>query len=168
MLDIQFYPSELKALVYQESDDLTNTTIAGITDIKVGLRKKGTINKNFVGIAQIGVSAMTEGQNWAKHKGIEFAKKEEKDLRKDPENAIILLACILASNYELYLSKAYKSDEKSCLNWRKCIIGSYNWSGPSMMGLIKKNKTIEWDTLSAKSEMPTQTKNYVPEIISRL
>lgn len=166
--DITIYSTELKALVYQESGDLTNSTINGIVDEKIGLRKKGTVNNSFIGIAQIGLSAMQEGQKWATKNGIQFVNKSEKDLRKDPENAIILLSCILASNYELYLSKAYKYDGTECVNWKKCIIGSYNWSGPSMMNLIKKYKTISWPILSTKSEMPSQTKNYVPEIISRL
>lgn len=168
MTDIEFYPSELKALAYQESGDLTNATIAGIKDEKIGLRIKGTINNNYIGIAQIGVDAMKEGTNWAKDKEITFVDKSEKDLRKDPENAIILLACILASNYDLYLSKAQKYNSNDCLNWKKCIIGSYNWSGPSMMYHIRRNKTIDWDTLSSKTEMPTQTKNYVPNILARL
>lgn len=45
---------------------------------------------------------------------------------------------ILASNYELYLSKAYKYDGNDCLNWKKCIIGSYDWSGPSYDESYKK------------------------------
>jgi len=168
MKDITVYSSELKSLIYQESGDLTNSTIDGIVDEKIGLRKKGTVNDSYIGIAQIGLSAMKEGQNWATKKGIQFVVKTEKDLRKDPENAIILLSCILASNYELYLSKAEEFNGKDCLNWKKCIIGSYNRSGPSMMNHIKRYKTINWDTLSSKSEMPSQTKNYVPLILSRL
>lgn len=168
MKDSTVYSSELKSLIYQESGDLTNSTIDGIVDEKIGLRKKGTVNNSYIGIARIGLSAMKEGQNWATKKGIQFVVKTEKDLRKDPENAIILLSCILASNYELYLSKAEEFNSKDCLNWKKCIIGSYNWSGPSMMNHIKRYKTINWDTLSSKSEMPSQTKNYVPLILSRL
>ncbi len=168
MKDITIYPSELKALVYQESGDLTNSNISGISNEVIGLRKKGIVNNSYIGIAQIGLAALQEGQNWASKKGIKFVEKTEKDLRKDPENAIILLTCILASNYELYLSKAYKYDGKDCLNWKMCIIGSYNWSGPSMMNHIKRNKSINWTLLSSKSEMPSQTKNYVPEILSRI
>jgi hypothetical protein len=168
MKDIKFYSSELKALIYQESGDLTNSTIDGIGDEDIGLRKKGTVNNDYIGIAQIGLSAMKEGQKWATKNEIQFVVKTEKDLRKDPENAIILLSCILASNYELYLSKAYRFDGTECLNWKKCIIGSYNWSGPSMMDHIKKYATINWNTLSSKSEMPSETKNYVQKIVSRL
>jgi hypothetical protein len=168
MKDITIAPSELKALVYQESGDLTNSTIAGIIDEKAGLRKKGNVNNSYIGIAQIGLLAMKEGEKWAKLNGIQFINKTEKDLRKDPENAVILLTCILASNYELYLSKSIIYNGTDCSNWKKCIIGSYNWSGPSMMNLIKKYNTINWDILSSKIEMPTQTKNYVSEITSRL
>jgi hypothetical protein len=49
-----------------------------------------------------------------------------------------------------------------------CIIGSYNWSGPSMMNHIRRNYSINWTMLASKSEMPSQTKNYVPEILSRI
>lgn len=75
MKDVTFYPSELKALIYQESGDLTNSTIAGISDEKIGLRKKGAINNSFIGIAQIGLLAMKEGQNWATKNGIVFVNK---------------------------------------------------------------------------------------------
>lgn len=168
MKDITIYSSELKALVYQESGDLTNSTIAGITDEKIGLRKKGITNSSYIGIAQIGLDAMKEGKTWATKNNIKFVGSPESDYRKDPENAIILLACILASNYELYLSKAFKYSSTECLNWKKCIIGSYNWSGPSMMKHILRNNTINWATLSSKSEMPSQTKDYVTKIDSRL
>jgi hypothetical protein len=168
MKDITIYPSELKALVYQESGDLTNSTIAGITREKIGLRIEGTINHKYIGIAQIGLDALKEGKNWAAKKGIQFVDKPEKDLRKDPENAIILLVCILASNYELYLSKAKKYDGNDCLKWKKCIISSYNRSGPLMMDLIKKHNTIDWETLSSTPGFPIENKKYVPLIISRL
>lgn len=163
--DIQFYPSELKAQVFQESGDIANTSIAGIIDNIKGLKKKGNVNASFVGIAQIGLDALKEGKSWATKNDITF---KDADPRKEPESAIILLACILASNYELYLSKAMKYDGTNCLNWKKCLFASYNRSGPLMMNLIKKYKSIEWSVLAADSTMPMETRNYIIGIMNRL
>lgn len=162
--DIIFYASEIKALVFQETGDLTNTNIKGIVDNGKGLKANGPKNTNYIGIGQIGILAMREGMVWAKENKI-IIKGD--DPRIEPETAIILLVCILAFNYEKYLKPNY-SGKNDCLNWKKIIIGSYNWSGPNMGKFINKYKSIDWVTLKSKTGMPDETKQYVDEIAQRL
>jgi hypothetical protein len=160
-------------LIYKESGDLTNTNIAGIVDDDKGLKSPGLKNPSYIGIAQIGLDAMSEGKKWALRNEIRIDTNQ--DPRTVPESAIILCACILASNYELYLSKVFKYTG-DCINWKKVIIGSYNWSGPSMAQLIKQNNTINWSILltktakinSAIKSIPAQTRDYVEKIVDRL
>jgi hypothetical protein len=41
-------------------------------------------------------------------------------------------------------------------------------TNPGTLSKVFYRKSIIWTILASKSEMPSQTKNYVPEIISRL
>jgi hypothetical protein len=171
MKDIQFYPSEIKALVFQESSDLTNTLIDGIKDKTKGVKIKVKNTMGAIGIAQITDIAMRDAMQWVRENKIIL---KGSDPRKSPESAIILCACILSSNYNRYIKIAVDKIDKTpysaivSSDIKKLVIASYNSSGPNISYIIDKLKTTKYDVIASDIKFPDETRKYVPLILNRL
>lgn len=171
-------PADIKALIGQESGDMTNTTIAGITDKKRGITTK-IKNKSYVGIGQQSEDARKEGLDWAASQKSSITVEPGKDPRKDPATAIKLTAAYLGRVSDL-LWGALPEPKPGPEEFKKMLFAAYNGGHNTIANAAKdftkgKIKAYSWSDIKSllkwegkKDHKKTdEIRNYVDGIISR-
>jgi hypothetical protein len=125
---VTFYPSEIKALNCQETGDLADSNIEGITKI-TGLNIPTTEGKgrNYRGLCQLPNSkefgnSIEEAIKWAQEKaGVTLLSDPA-----TPQNAIYLTIAYLGRIEEMFIAKTGGWLPNDCLSLKKIYFSGYN------------------------------------------
>ncbi len=170
----KFTSAEMKALVGQESKDLTNVTIAGIDPKKPGLRDKTPNPGSFVGISQQSTSARDEGIAWARSKGVTI--KKTPDPRTIPLESIKLAPAYMGRVVEQLLHPGLPNPKPKGDELKKLSFAAYNGGATKVKKAAKewsaitanRGKSYTWDKIKKNRNITGQMRNYVKEIVWRL
>lgn len=162
-----FTPADVKALVGQESGDLTDVDIVGVDPKKPGVRYHGGPNPGYVGIAQLATEGRDEAIAWAKKAGVTIPAKP--DPRTVPAESIKLAAAYLGQISEK-LPDRLPEKKPTGVELKKFILAGYNVGWPRVVTRVTeaKLKTYTWDNVKHQFDKdPGQPLEYLERIMKR-
>ena len=168
---VTFTSADLKALVSQETGDLTNTAVNGISSTKSGIRSHRPNGHGFIGLGQHSTDAKNEAIRWANSNGVVIASRP--DPRRSPSTSILLTAAYIGRITDL-LFLALPQNKPSGSELKKMIFASYNGGFRRVADAANSflsTTTVHnynWDNIKNQPRISDQMRNYVSEIVSRL
>ena len=171
-------PADIKSLISQETGDMTNTAVAGITGKKKGILTSRE-NKNFVGLGQQSEDARDEAISWAQTQKSTIAVDPKTDPRSDPGTAIKLTAAYLGRLSDLLWS-GLPQNKPGPVEFKRMLFAAYNGGAQTIINAAKDftkgiAKAYTWDQIknllkwNGKKTDPktTEIRNYVVDIEKR-
>ena len=173
-------PADLKALVSQETGDLTNTEVAGIQGKTKGVKSQRKNKGGYVGLGQLNTAARDEAITWAKGQKSAISIAEGTDARKDPLTAIKLTAAYLGRVSDL-LWGGLPDNRPGEAEFKKMLFAAYNGGHVVIINAAKaytagSKKNYSWDDIkglmkwenSSTHKKLTEIRNYVDNIQKRV
>ncbi|WBV50734.1 eCIS core domain-containing protein [Chryseobacterium gambrini] len=167
----RFTRADVKALISQETGDLTNTAVHGISSTKSGIRSNRRNGHGFVGLGQHSTSARDEAIDWANANGVTIAATP--DPRRTPATSILLTAAYIGRTTDL-LFAALPSNKPSGDELKKMVFASYNGGFRRVRDAANSflstasSRDYDWNDIKDEPRITGQMRNYVEEIVSRL
>lgn len=173
-------PAEIKALVSQETGDLTNTKVEGIENKSKGIRSQRKNRGGYVGLGQLSTSARDEALKWAEGQKSAITVTKGTDARKDPLTAIKLTAAYLGRVSDL-LWGGLPENRPGEAEFKKMLFAAYNGGHVVIINAAKaytagSKKNYSWDDIkglmkwenSSTHKKLTEIRNYVDNIQKRV
>jgi hypothetical protein len=159
-----FTAGDVKALVGQETDDLTNVDVAGLAGKTAG-EVRHRSNPGFVGIGQFGTAARDEAMAWASSNGVTIAATP--DPRLDAALSIKLVAARLGWLAD-YMNRRLPGTVPTGDELKKLVYAGYNWSPSKLVAAVRALSTTTYTWNDVRPSVPDETKGYVDRIFERL
>lgn len=169
-----FTAAEVKAITGQETGDLTNTTVAGITGKKAGITTSVRNPGTFTGLGQHSSGSAAEAVTWAAAAGVTIPPKP--DPRTVPSESIKLTAAYLGREADLLLG-ALPTPQPTGDEFKKMVFAAYNGGHSNVVKAAKEfqlNRKLPgtapytWNNIKNSSRISGQMRGYVEGISARL
>jgi hypothetical protein len=165
-----FTTADLKAVVSQETGDLTNIRVHGISSTKPGIRTSRRNRGGHVGFGQHTSAASREAIAWAAAQGVTIPARP--DPRKTPATSIKLTAAFLGRVADL-LQSTLPSVIPAGDEFKKLVFAAYNGGHRPVARAARAfvaggSTAYTWDDIKTHSAISGQMRNYVREIVTRL
>jgi Domain of unknown function (DUF4157) len=166
----RFTTADVKALVDQETGDLTNTAIHGISSSKPGITTRRPNRHGFIGLGQHSTSARDEAITWAGSQGVTIPPRP--DPRTVPAQSIKLTAAFIGRVMDM-LWPGLPPTKPTGDELKKLVFASYNGGHSNVIRaansfLRSGSTTYDWDDIKNQPSISGQMRNYVAEIVDRL
>jgi hypothetical protein len=172
---VSFTPADVKALVGQESGDLTNVKVKGISPSKKGVQTKRD-NPAFIGVGQHNEAARDEAIKWAGKQGVAIAAQP--DPRHSAPTSILLTAAYLGRITTELLWPQLPGPKPSGDELKKLVFAAYNGGHKRVLDAAnavqsakkgaKKGTAYTWSDLRGHARIRGETRDYVDRIARRL
>lgn len=165
-----FVTADVKAIVSQETGDLTNTTVAGISPTKPGIRVRAPNPSHFVGLGQHSPAARGEAITWARNQGVIIPSSP--DPRTIPTESIKLVAAYLGRVMDM-LHPILPAVKPTGDELKKMTFAAYNGGHNQVRRaadsfLAGVTAGYSWDDIKNQPSVNGQMRKYVSEIVTRL
>ena len=176
-----FTQADIKALISQETGDLTNKAVKGLETKEKGITTNipNPLKTDApVGIGQMREGAFEEAKKWAESKKIDIeydeATKSRKELtRESPQDSVKLVTAYIGKIVD-YLNQGLPKPKPEGAEFKKLVFAAYNWGSGNVIKSAKsiqkkkkdKNYAYTWEDLKQKAS--DETRNYVEGIVKRL
>lgn len=165
-----FTTADVKALVSQETGDLTNTAVHGISTGRSGYSQHIMNRRGYIGLGQHNTAARNAAITWAASKGVIIPARP--DPRRNPAESIKLTAAYLGRVMDM-LYPNLPDNKPSGDELKKMVFASYNdghtrvYQGANnFVGTRTINYT--WDDIKNTSPIRSHPRAYVDGILSRI
>ncbi|MCP4494533.1 MAG: DUF4157 domain-containing protein [Gammaproteobacteria bacterium] len=163
--------ADVKAVISQETGDLTDTSVVGIAPKAQGIvtrrRRSRQHQRTYIGLGQHSTAARTDAINWARAHGVVIAARP--DPRRTPAEAIKLTAAYLGWIADR-MSNGLPAPTPTNDEFKKFVFAAYNWGHTPVIRVTNATRrgrvVYTWATVAAG--MRGQTRNYVLETVARL
>ncbi|MGV9360731.1 hypothetical protein [Amycolatopsis sp. NPDC003731] len=169
-----FHAAEVKAITGQETGDLTNTTVAGITRKKAGITTKVPNPGTFTGLGQHSTGSAAEAITWAAGQGVTIPPKP--DPRTVPAESIKLTAAYLGREADLLVG-ALPAPHPSGDEFKKLVFAAYNGGHSNVVKAAKEFQAAHhgagatpytWNDIKKSKRISGQMRGYVEGVSERL
>ncbi|NOQ24882.1 MAG: DUF4157 domain-containing protein [Bacteroidales bacterium] len=165
-----FTSADVKALVSQETGDITNTAVHGITTGRPGYSQHIMNRRGYIGLGQHNTIARSAAIAWAASQGVTIAARP--DPRHIPAESIKLVAAYLGRVMQMLYSNL-PDNKPTGDELKKMVFASYNdghtrvYQGANnFVGTRTINYT--WDDIKNTSPIRSHPRAYVDGILSRI
>lgn len=165
-----FTTADVKALVSQETGDLTNTAVHGITTGRPGYSQHILNRRGYIGLGQHNTVARDAAIAWAARQGVRIPARP--DPRRIPAESIKLTAAYLGRVMDM-LYPNLPDNKPSGDELKKMVFASYNdghrrvyQAANNFVGSRTINYT--WNDIKNTSPIRSHARAYVDGIISRI
>lgn len=165
-----FTRADVKALVGQETADLTNINVHGITTGRPGITTSRPNRHGFHGLGQHSAAARNEAITWAAANGVVIPPTP--DPRHDPASSIKLTAAYFGRVMDM-LWPNLPSPKPAGDELKKLVFAAYN-GGPANVTAAARSflsgRTVAytWNDIKMQPTISAQMRNYVQDIVTRL
>ena len=163
--------ADVKAVVSQETGDLTDTSVVGIAPKTRGIvtrrARSAYHRKTYIGLGQHNVAARADAIRWAAGNGVIIPTRP--DPRRIPTEAIKLTAAYLGWLADR-MNNGLPAPTPVNDEFKKFVFAAYNWGHVNVLRITNATSrgadAYTWATVAPR--MRQQTRNYVDEIVLRL
>jgi len=165
-----FTTADVKALVGQETADLTNINVHGITTGRPGITTSHPNRHGFHGLGQHSATARNEAITWAAANGVVIPPTP--DPRHDPALSIQLTAAYFGRVMDM-LWPGLPNPKPAGDELKKLVFAAYN-GGPTNVTAAARSflnhRTVAytWTDIKMQPTISAQMRNYVEDIVHRL
>jgi hypothetical protein len=165
-----FTTADVKALVDQETGDLLNYAIHGISRTTTGITRFRRLNRRgHWGLGQHSADARDEAITWARSKGVGIPRTP--DPRTIPAQSIKLTAAYLGRVTDMLLCPQLPDPKPTGDELKKFIFAAYNTGHRNVINAVTsflggRSRSYLWNDI--KSRLSAETRNYVSGIVTRL